>query len=175
MTTGRASWGYVAVGAVVAVGEVATRLVGDVRQGAGRAGRRSVGRLLNTDRTVRTRVAALAALGAAERERRQRRASEALNELVRAVATAPPVNVAVDAQLDRVLRPLVTVILDDVLVRLESEPERVQVLIRGQRDTMVDELMDRLRTGAAAGDAAVDRATAKLLGRADAAVPPAGP
>jgi hypothetical protein len=93
------------------------------------------------------------------------------------VATAPVVNVAVDAQLDRVLRPLVVVVLDDVLLRLEEEPDRVQGLIRGQRDTMVDELVDRLRTGAAAGDAVVDRVTARLLGRADAAAaaPPTVP
>jgi hypothetical protein len=175
MTTGLASWGYVAVGAVVATGEAATRLVADVRQGAGRAGRRSVGRLVNADRTVRTRIAALAELGAAERERRQRRAAEALTELVRALATAPLVNVAVDAQLDRVLRPLVVVVLDDVLMRLEEEPDRVRALVRGQRDTMVDELVGRLRASAAAGDAAVDRVTDKLLRRVEAAAPPAGP
>jgi hypothetical protein len=61
MTTGRTSWGYVAVGAVVAVGETATRLVGDVRQGAGRASRRSFGRMVGAERTVRARVSALGA------------------------------------------------------------------------------------------------------------------
>jgi hypothetical protein len=120
-------------------------------------------------------MAALAELGAAERERRQRRAAEALTELVRALATAPLVNVAVDAQLDRVLRPLVVVVLDDVLMRLEEEPDRVRALVRGQRDTMVDELVGRLRASAAAGDAAVDRVTDKLLRRVEAAAPPAGP
>jgi hypothetical protein len=60
---------------------------------------------------------------------------------------------------------VVRTVLDDVLAQLESDPERVQALVRGQRDTMVDELVGRIRSGAAAGDTAVDRITARVLHR----------
>jgi hypothetical protein len=56
-------------------------------------------------------------------------------------------------------------VLDDVLVLLEKEPDRIQALIRGQRDSMVDELITRIRTGAATGDMAVDRLTTRVFHR----------
>jgi hypothetical protein len=113
--------------------------------------------------TVRRRIAVLAERGAAERTRGWSWATASLNAAVRAVATSPPVDHAVDAQLDRVLRPLVGAVLDDVLDLLEREPERLRALVRSQRTTMVDELMDRVRSGAAAGDSNVDRLTAEVL------------
>ena len=46
-----------------------------------------------------------------------------------------------------------------------DDNERVQALIRGQRDSMVDELVDRIRTGAAAGDAAIGQLTGRVFRR----------
>jgi hypothetical protein len=64
-----------------------------------------------------------------------------------------------------VLRPVVLAVLDDVLLLLEKEPERIQTLIRGQRESMVDELVGRLRAGAQAGDTAVDRMSFRVFRR----------
>jgi hypothetical protein len=115
--------------------------------------------------TVVTQVGELAGRGAAEREKAWRRATHALDTAVTAIATSAIVDRMVDAQLERVLRPLVRGILDDVLSMLEQEPDRIQALVRGQRDTMVDELIGRIRSGATAGDDAVDRITARVLHR----------
>ena len=41
----------------------------------------------------------------------------------------------------------------------------VKVKAADMRDTMVDELVGRIRSGAAAGDVAVDRVTARVLRR----------
>src|SRR6185312_3309079 len=82
------------------------------------------------------RVDELAERGATERARGRRRAVAAARSAVTAVATSSLVDLAVDAQLERVLRPLVRTVLDDVLLLLEQEPERIQSLIRGQRETM---------------------------------------
>lgn len=118
---------------------------------------------------VRHRVDAVAARGAVGSEEALRRAATAreaaVTALATAVATSALVEKIVDAQLERVLRPLVRGILDDVLEQLEREPDRIQTLVRGQRDTMVDELVGRIRSGAAAGDTAVDRITARVLHR----------
>lgn len=118
-----------------------------------------------TAATVQTRMGEMAERGAAERAKVQGAAAAALDAAITAIATSEIVNKMVDAQLDRVLRPLVRGILDDVLELLEKEPDRIQSLVRGQRDTMVDELVGRIRTGAAAGDDAVDRITARVLHR----------
>lgn len=107
----------------------------------------------------------MASRGAVERERAQQRAESALDSAITALATSAIVNKMVDAQVERILRPLVRDILDDVLALLEKEPDRIQSLVRGQRDTMVDELVGRIRTGAAAGDDAVDRITTRVLRR----------
>jgi hypothetical protein len=115
--------------------------------------------------TARRRMAGMAERGALERAKAEQRAAVALDAAIIAVATSAIVDKVVDAQLDRVLRPLVRGILDDVLALLEQEPDRIQSLVRGQRDTMVDELVGRIRSGAAAGDTAVDRITAKVLRR----------
>ena len=69
------------------------------------------------------------------------------------------------------LRPVVRAVLDDVLQLLEREPERIQALIRGQRESMVDELVGRIRTGAATGDTAVDRLTFRVFHRGPRAAP----
>jgi hypothetical protein len=90
---------------------------------------------------------------------------------VSAVATAPIIDRVVDAQLERILRPVVLAVLDDVLLLLEKEPERIQTLIRGQRETMVDELVGRLRSGAQAGDTAVDRMSFRVFRRGNRAEP----
>ena len=113
--------------------------------------------------TVQRRMALLAERGAAERTRGRNWAEERLNAAMLTVATSRPVDSVVDTQLERVLRPLVGAVLDDVLDLLEREPERIRVLVRSQRTTMVDELMDRVRSGAAAGDTNVDRLTSKVL------------
>ncbi|GIM95949.1 hypothetical protein Ato02nite_077420 [Paractinoplanes toevensis] len=115
--------------------------------------------------STRQRLTDLAGRGATERARAQHRAAQALDTAVVALATSAVVDRMVDAQLERVLRPLVRGILDDVLSMLEQEPDRIQALVRGQRDTMVDELIGRIRSGATAGDEAVDRLTARVLHR----------
>jgi hypothetical protein len=157
---GTTRWSDVAVGAAFEAEEVTVGLIGDVRRAA----------------ELPTRwLAGLADRGAVERARTTRRASEAVREAVTAVATSHLVDPFVDAQLDRVLRPLVHVVLDEVLVLLEQEPERLQSLIRGQRDSMVDELVGRIRTGATAGDTAVDRVTFRMLRRGHRSSPPVPP
>jgi len=105
----------------------------------------------------------------------RRRAAGALDSLMAAVANAPVVERVVDAQVDRLLQPLMAQILDDVLAQLENEPERVQALIRGQRDSMISELVGRLRQTAAAGDTTVDRLAARLIRRAAEPEPAAAP
>jgi hypothetical protein len=60
---------------------------------------------------------------------------------------------------------VVLAVLDEVSVLLEKEPDRAQALIRGQRDHMADELVARIRTGAANGDTAVDRLTPPMFHR----------
>ncbi|MFF5295892.1 hypothetical protein [Paractinoplanes globisporus] len=146
------------VGAAFQAGDAAELLAASVRYTASRP-------FNGSSATVQRRLGEMAGRGAAEREKAQLRAAAALDAAVTAIATSALVNKMVDAQLDRVLRPLVRDILDDVLELLEKEPDRVQSLVRGQRDTMVDELVGRIRSGAAAGDTAVDRVTAKVLRR----------
>jgi hypothetical protein len=148
----------VLVGAAFQAGDAAELLVAGVRYTASRP-------FNGSSETARRRLGEMADRGATESEKAGRRAAAALDAAVTAIATSALVNKMVDAQLDRVLRPLVRDILDDVLELLEKEPDRVQSLVRGQRDTMVDELVGRIRSGAAAGDATVDRVTAKVLRR----------
>ena len=148
----------VVVGAVFQAEDAAELLVAGVRFSAAQ----SFG---GTAATMQRRVSEMAERGAAERRKAQSAAAAALDAAVSAIATSALVNKMVDAQLNRVLRPLVADILDDVLAILEKEPDRVQSLVRGQRDTMVDELVGRIRTGAAAGDVAVDRVTSRVLRR----------
>jgi hypothetical protein len=155
---GQRTWQDVAVGAVFSVEDAASAVLAGARRAAVDSRARSTRSVSVVVELVRQRLAELAERGAAERGRlRQVPLSDRVDTLVRALATTPVVNSAVDAQLDRVLRPLVVVILDDVLARLEAEPERIQSLIKGQRAGLVDELVDKLRAGAAVGDAAVDR------------------
>ncbi|MFI5897722.1 hypothetical protein ACIA5D_47320 [Actinoplanes sp. NPDC051513] len=150
----------VLVGAAFQAQDAAELMVAGVRYG--------VSRPLNGIK-AQQRMDEMAARGAAEREKAQRRASAAfdaaLDSAITAIATSPIVNRMVDAQVERILRPLVRDILDDVLALLEKEPDRIQSLVRGQRDTMVDELVGRIRSGAAAGDDAVDRITTRVLRR----------
>jgi hypothetical protein len=160
---GIARWRDAAVGAAFEAEEVTAGLIAGLRRAASRRGRS---------------VTEFAERGAAERARGRRRAAEAVQSAVAAVATSPLIDRVVDAQLERVLRPLVLTVLDDVLLLLEQEPERIQSLIRGQRETMVDELISRIRTGAAAGDTAADRLTFRVFHRGPRPVPappPDGP
>jgi hypothetical protein len=150
VTGGGPRWRDVAVGAAVRAEEATAGLLDELRHIAARR---------------EQWVGALAARGAAERALNRRRATEAAHSAVTAVATLPVVDWFVDAQLERVLRPLVRGVLDDVLLLLEKEPERIQSLIQGQRETMVDELVGRIRVGAAAGDTAVDRLTFRMFHR----------
>ncbi|WP_433383959.1 hypothetical protein ACQPZX_22795 [Actinoplanes sp. CA-142083] len=146
----------VLVGAAFQAQDAAELMVSGVRYG--------VSRPLNGIK-AQERMEEMASRGAAEREKAQRRAAATLDAAITAIATSAVVNKMVDAQVQRILRPLVRDILDDVLALLEKEPDRVQSLMRGQRDTMVDELVGRIRSGAAAGDDAVDRITTRVLRR----------
>lgn len=107
----------------------------------------------------------LAERGAAEQEEVRRRAASARTGLVRALAVNSVMNRVVDAQLERTVRPLVSSVLDDVLKLLDDEPERIGALISSQRDSITDDLVNRVRSGAVAGDATVDRMMARLLRR----------
>jgi hypothetical protein len=71
----------------------------------------------------------------------------------------------VDVQLARVVTPLVASVLDEVLTRLEADPERIRALVRGQRETMVGEVVEHVRSGTSAGDARVERLVTRVLGR----------
>ncbi|WP_433291758.1 hypothetical protein ACQP2F_26235 [Actinoplanes sp. CA-030573] len=148
----------VVVGAVFTAEDAAELLAGSVRFSATRP-------FTGTSATVQRRMAEMAERGARERVKARRRAAAGLDAAIAAIATSPIIDKVVDAQIDRILRPLISGVLDDVLTMLEKEPDRIQALVRGQRDTMVDELVGRIRSGAAAGDDAVDRVTGKMLRR----------
>jgi hypothetical protein len=163
----------IAVGAVFEAEDTAGRLLARLLAGPRQRPVPGPGMLLDR---ARQGVVRLAERGAVEEDLGRRRAADMVESLVRAVATATVVERVVDAQVDRLLRPLVATVLDDVLAQLENDPERVQALIRGQRDSMVNELMGRLQQSTAAGDAAVDRITGKLIRRSTPApVPPTTP
>jgi hypothetical protein len=147
---GVSRWLDVAVGAALVAEDVAAGAIADLRRAAERSG---------------PWIGELAERGAAERARGRRRAVATARSAATAVATSAPVSLMVDAQLERLLRPVVRTVLDDVLALLEREPERVRALIRGQRESMVDEVVDRIRTGAAAGDTAVERLTTRVFHR----------
>ncbi len=151
----------VTVGTAVEVADAGQLLLAGARWGVTQQGKRAAA----TSAAFQQRLNEVTERGAAESERARRRAAAALDALVTALATSALVDRMVDAQLERILRPVVRTVLDDVLAQLESDPERVQALVRGQRDTMVDELVGRIRSGAAAGDTAVDRLTARVLHR----------
>ncbi|MEV6300624.1 hypothetical protein AB0M02_14550 [Actinoplanes sp. NPDC051861] len=138
--------GDVAIGVAIRAGESATEAWKRLRE----AGERTTGS---------PRWKELAERGAVERNRGRARAAEALDAAMTAIATSPLVNRIVAIQVDRVLS------------LLEQEPERIRVLVRGQRDSMVGEVVGRVRTGAAAGDAAVDRLTLRMSRRGGAAEP----
>jgi hypothetical protein len=150
----------VTVGAAAGVKDAATLLASAAR-GASRRIRHSS----DVSSLVRVRIANTAERGASARVSGRRRVLSLVEGLADTVATSPLVNRVVDVQVDRILRPLVRSVLDDVLELLEAEPERVQAVVRGQRETMVDELVDRVRAGAAAGDAVVDRWRDRVLRR----------
>lgn len=138
-------WGDVAIGAAVRSGESAADTVARLRS-RWASWERWWTRWESEADSLRYQ---LAVRGAAER----RRGRHLLDEVVAAVAAAPVVERIVDAQVERVLR------------LLENEPERIRVLVRGQRDTIVDEVVGRVRAGAAAGDEAVERFALKISRR----------
>jgi hypothetical protein len=112
-----------------------------------------------------SRMNHLAERGAAETDRGRKAAATAATDLAQKAATNPVVNGAVDAQLDRLIRPLVGVVLDDVMAVLAAEPERVRSLIRDQSESITEEVVGRIRSGAVAGDAAVQGLVSRLLSR----------
>jgi hypothetical protein len=97
--------------------------------------------------------------GEVERQRGQDALARAMDAAMTAIATSPLVSRIVEVQVTR------------VLAMLEQEPDRIRVLVRGQRDSVVGEMVGRVRSGAAAGDAAVDRLTMRVAGRGGATEP----
>jgi hypothetical protein len=156
----------VAVGAVFDLEDVIVGLFTLGRLRAGGAGTEAVRRATDTITMARARAAELAERGAAEWERGHQAVTTAMQTIVEAVATGPTVDRVIDAQIDRTVRPLMVKVLDDILALLEAEPDRVRSIIRGQRDSIVDDLVTHLRDEAAAGDRAVDRLAARAMGRA---------
>jgi hypothetical protein len=145
-----ARWRDVAVGVALEGEEITAGLIGALRRAVAQPDRQ---------------IAELAERGALARTRGRQRAIDAVQAAVLTVATSSLVDRVIDAQLERVLRPVVLTVLDDVLLLLEREPDRIQALIRGQRESMVDELVSRIRTGAAVGDIRVDRLTQRMFRR----------
>ncbi|GAA0914452.1 hypothetical protein GCM10009557_87830 [Virgisporangium ochraceum] len=113
--------------------------------------------------------------GTEQRERSRRWAEGVLDAAGTAVATSPIVNRVIDLQINRVLRPLVSSVLDDVLAMLEAEPDRVRSLVRGQREGIVDDVVAHIRSSATIGDATVDRWTSRILRRKPAPAPDPDP
>jgi len=171
---GPARWRDAAVGAVLEGGDVAALMLAGLKRGVTEPGRRLTHQVAGTGAS--RRLGELADRGAAAQARQRRRAAENVDAALTALATSAVANRVVDAQLERVIRPVIQVVLDDVLSLLEREPQRIQALVRGQRDNIVDELVDRVRSGAGAGDAAVDRLTDRMLRRdgRPAPAPPVG-
>ncbi|MBB2941310.1 succinate dehydrogenase/fumarate reductase flavoprotein subunit [Actinoplanes lutulentus] len=145
--------GDVALGAAVRAGESTAEAVERLRAAAPKQPLRSRADL------VQERFDALRRRGEAERRRGQGALSRAVDAAMTAIATSPLVERIVEIQVDR------------VLAMLEKEPERIQVLVRGQRDTVVGEMVGRVRSGAVAGDAAVDRLTLRMTRRGGASEP----
>src|SRR5436305_4823066 len=143
----RLRWRDVTLGAVLTAGDVYNGLLARARCRRSQARERAE----ETVDALRLYAALLGARGAGEEEHLRQRATERLTAVAEAVATSPVVDRIIDAQLDRTLRPLIVKALDDILALLEEDPERVQSVIRGQRDSMVDELLEHIRGGATAG------------------------
>ncbi len=160
-------WGDTVVGAAFAAEEATADLIAALRRVTARRAQR-VARLAEHS-------ARLAERGATERARWQQRAERTAEAAVTTVAASTLIDRVVDRQLQRLLRPVVLAVLDDVLLLLEKDPERIQALIRGQRETMVDELVGRLRAGAEAGDTVVDRLTFRAFHRGPRRQPPPPP
>jgi hypothetical protein len=145
---GVARWRDVAVGAAFEA-EVATAKVIAGLRGAS-AERRQL-------------VVRLAEQGALARRRSRQWATATVQGAVVTLATSPVAGSVVDRQLERLLRPVVLAVLNEVLYLLETEPERIPSLIWGQRDSTVDELVTRIRLGTAAGETVVDRLTFRVF------------
>jgi hypothetical protein len=185
--SGQAASGQAASGPIrvwflpdVAVGATAGAVgaIGALLGAAGRAAARTAPSRADAGRLgarVGRRITGLADRGAVQRQRGQRFAVTVVDAASTTVVTSAMVNRAVDLQLNRVLRPVVAAVLDDVLARLEAEPERVRSLVRGQRESMVDEIVGRVRAGALAGDTTVERWTTRILRRSTAPAAPVAP
>ena len=158
-------WRNVAVGVLFDAEDVAFGALSEFGRWAAHQGLRPVRRTGATVSGVTGRLSDLAERGAAETEHGRRVATSAATGLTQRVATNTVVNGMVDAQIDRIVRPLVAAVLDDVLALLENEPERVQSLIRSQRETITDEVVGRIRSSTAAGDIAVQGLVGRLLTR----------
>jgi hypothetical protein len=164
-------WRDAAVGAALEGADIGALMLAGLRRSVTEPSRRLSHRVAVTGAGAGRRLGELADRGAAAQVHERRRAAEGVDAALTAVAKSTVVNRVVDVQLERVIRPVIQVVLDDVLSLLEREPERIQALVRGQRDTIVDELVDRVRSGAAAGDVAVDRLTDRMLLRRGRPVP----
>jgi hypothetical protein len=164
-------WGDVAVGTMAEAEQASLHILGLVTRDVTRRGRS----LSEGAAGMRRLIAGLAERGAVERVRRREAMAAHLDTAVGALATSAVLGRVVDAQLERVLRPVVDAVLDNVIDLLEREPERIRTLVRSQRSTMVDELVNRIRSGAAAGDSNVDRLASRVLHQPPAPVPPTDP
>jgi hypothetical protein len=168
-------WGDLAVGTAAETEEATLHVFAALRSVVSRRRRAVSDRAVAGATGVRRRITELADRGAAERARGRGLLAAGLDAAVAAVATSPVLEQVVDAQLERVLRPVVGAVLDDIVDMLEREPERIRSLVRSQRTTMVDEVVSRVRSGAAAGDGNVDRLTSRVLHQGPPAPPPSEP
>jgi hypothetical protein len=159
------------VGATIGAADAAATLAGAARRAAARTVSSGPDRAARLGGQTRDRLAEVAKRGTAQRVRSRRWAEGLLDAAGTAVATSPIVNRVIDLQINRVLRPLVSSVLDDVLAMLEAEPDRVRSLVRGQREGIVDDVVAHIRSSATIGDATVDRWTSRLLRRSPAPAP----
>jgi hypothetical protein len=169
---------YALAGAVFAAADRVSRTTraierwtAQVTQPASRLGRRVI------PSSVRSEAdATLKRLDHAGREALDRRTHELRDLLGTAadtVADDPILVEVVERIVGHVQWQIVDELLPAILDRLTEEPAQVQALVRGQSQSVIDELAAQTRTRAAHGDQVVDRIVARTLGRrAHAAVEP---
>jgi hypothetical protein len=117
-------------------------------------------------------VASLATRGEQVERRFRARASQYLDSRLDRLAGSRPVSVVVDAQLDRLLEPLVDRALPIVLDRLGQQRQQVRAIVWEHGGDLTDELVEGIRDRAVAADTTAERMARRLLGgRRDGSTP----
>lgn len=165
-------WPHTAVGALFDGEDAAIAGLAEFERWARERRKLAIERREEARAGITDRLANLADEGAAQTALGRRAASAAATAVARRVATNSLVNSMVDAQLERVLRPMIAVVLDDVFSVLDADPDKVRNLIRDQRESITDEVVGRIRAGAVAGDTSVQGLVSRLLRSRRGSKPP---